>query len=76
MKLKTFKHWVLVLFIAAFTGSTLISATKEQEFRDTQGKILLDRSGASPPIKLHAFALPKTSENGEIFILLSKVSNK
>jgi hypothetical protein len=66
MKLKPLKQWLLVLSIAAFTGSILISATKDLEFRDTQGKILLDRSGAAPPIELHAFSLPEaTSSNGE-----------
>ena len=69
MNVKTLKQWILVLSIAAFTGSILISATKEEEFRDTQGKVLLDRSGSAPPIELQPFALPKTTD-GEILTCL------
>ena len=71
MKVKKLNHWILVLSIAAFIGSILISATKEEEFRDTQGKVLLDRSGSAPPIKLQPFALPKATD-GEIFYLIQK----
>ena len=70
MKLKTLKQWLLVLSIATFTGSILISATKEQEFRDTQGKILVDRAGSAPTIELQPFALLKATD-GEIFNLFS-----